>query len=112
MNNRIAIPLTGGVLSLHFGHCEVFYFANVEDGIIKDEEMITPPVHEPGLYPKWIKEQGANLVITGGIGQKAKTLFAENKVDLFIGTQKIVPKEIIKEYIAGTLIEGNNSCDH
>jgi len=112
MNKKIAIPLTQGVLSLHFGHCEVFYFANIENGVIKNEEIVTPPTHEPGLYPRWIKEQGADLVITGGIGQKARNLFAENKVELFIGSQKLLPKDIVQEYIAGTLTEGSNSCDH
>ena len=72
MNNKVAIPIEGGRLSAHFGHCEQFYFADIENGKIVKEETITSPEHQPGVYPVWVKQQGANAVIAGGIGWKAK----------------------------------------
>ena len=54
MKKKIAVPIENGKLCSHFGHCEYFYVATVNDGKIELEQDITPPAHEPGLYPKWV----------------------------------------------------------
>lgn len=112
MKEVIAIPVTGGVLSSHFGHCEEFYFATVEDGKITGERMQTPPAHEPGLYPRWVKEQGATLVIGGGMGQKARDLFAAQSLPVIVGAPLLDPRQVAEAHLAGTLETGSNSCDH
>ena len=112
MKQTIAIPVTDSVLSSHFGHCEEFYFATVEDKKIVDEKMITPPEHEPGLYPKWVKAQGADFVIAGGMGPKARDLFAANGVDIVVGAPTIAPREVVEQYLNGTLETTANSCNH
>ena len=40
---RYAIPVSGGVLSPHFGHCEQFAFIDVDDATkaINKKEMIS-----------------------------------------------------------------------
>ena len=58
MNKKIAIPTEGGKLCAHFGHCESFYMATIQEGLIVEETMVTPPAHEPGLYPAWVGQQG------------------------------------------------------
>ena len=51
---RIAVPVTGGVLSSHFGHCEQFLLFDVEaDGTtVGRRQELSPPPHEPGAYPQ------------------------------------------------------------
>ena len=112
MKTLIAIPVTEGVLSSHFGHCEQFYFATVEDGKILDEQMQTPPAHEPGLYPRWVKEQGAGLVIAGGMGQKARDLFAGQGLEAVVGAPTINPREVVEAYLEGRLETSANTCNH
>jgi hypothetical protein len=53
---KIAIPLTSGTLSSHFGHCEQFAVIDADPKTKKilSREDVTPPPHEPGLYPKWL----------------------------------------------------------
>ena len=58
----IVIPESGGKLSSHFGHCKQFTFIETESGKIKKIEMRTPPPHEPGVLPRWLSEQGANVI--------------------------------------------------
>lgn len=55
---RIAIPLTSGELSSHFGHCEQFAIISADPTgrKILSREDVTPPPHEPGLYPKWLAD--------------------------------------------------------
>ena len=112
MKKCIAVPVTAGVLSAHFGHCEQFYFAVTEDGKILEDRFQTPPAHEPGLYPKWVKEQGGELVIAGGMGQKARDLFAQNAVETIVGAPNEDPKVIVEKYLASALQTTENSCNH
>ena len=112
MRKIIVIPVTNGLLSAHFGHCEQFYFATVCGANIEKEEMITPPVHEPGLYPKWVKDHGGQLVITGGMGPKAVSLFAENNVEVVAGAPIEAPRTVVEKYLANNLETSANSCHH
>ncbi|MCK9159136.1 MAG: NifB/NifX family molybdenum-iron cluster-binding protein [Bacteroidaceae bacterium] len=112
MDRKIAIPTENGVLCSHFGHCQSFCFVDIKDDKISDKKNIVPPEHEPGLYPKWIKEQGATEVICGGIGQKARTLFADENIKLYIGVPNKAPEELVDDLLCNRLQTGVNSCDH
>ncbi len=111
---RIAIPLAKGKLSMHFGHCEQFALIDVEleTGKINGREDINPPPHEPGLLPPWLAKQGVNLVITGGMGQRAVKLFEMQGIRVVVGACSDEPEQVVKEYLAGTLQVGGNVCDH
>jgi len=111
---KIAIPLTGGKLSAHFGHCERFAMINVDQdskAILSKEEVVPPP-HEPGLFPAWLAERGATHIISGGMGQQAQNLFSQNKITVIVGAPALDPEEIAKMYLRGELKVGNNACDH
>ena len=112
MNKKIAIPTTNKVLSAHFGHCEKFVIYNVVDSKIVNEEWITPPPHEPGSHPKFLREMGCETIIAGGMGERAQTLFAENNIEVFIGVPDIPLTELVQMYIKSELKSGNNLCDH
>lgn len=109
---RIAIPMENGVLCSHFGHCAYFCFVDIEDGKIAGQKDIVPPEHEPGLYPRWVKEQGANEVICGGIGMKARNLFSSEGIKLYVGVPNRPAKELVGELLENALPTGENSCDH
>ena len=113
-NMRIAIPLAEGRLTMHFGHCETFAFieVNPESKEIVSIETVIPPEHVPGLFPKWVREQGAELVIAGGMGERAQELFAEQGVKVITGAPADSPEELVKAYFNDTLVTGKNACDH
>jgi ATP-binding protein involved in chromosome partitioning len=71
---RIAIPVTEGKLSAHFGHCEEFAVVDVDEQTreIAGVAKLLPPAHEPGVLPKWLSEQKADVIIAGGMGQRAQ----------------------------------------
>ncbi len=111
---KIAIPLAGGRLSMHFGHCEHFALIDVnaaEKKIVGREDIKAPP-HEPGLLPPWLAERGANVIIAGGMGQRAQSLFAEQGIQVLVGAASETPENLISDYLAGTLRTGENICDH
>lgn len=109
---KIAIPVANGQLNGHFGHTQQFYIFNIENNSIVKEEKLTPPPHEPGLYPKWLAEMGVTNVIAGGMGQKAIALFNQNKINVFVGVAIKDPKELVFDFLNGTLETRDNTCSH
>ena len=111
---KIAIPIAEGKLCMHFGHCEQFALLDVDKKAkkITGKQMLTPPAHEPGVLPKWLYEQGANVIIAGGMGSRAQSLFAENGIKVVVGAPGDEPDKLVISYLEGTLVSGTNVCDH
>jgi len=111
---KIAIPLAGGKLTAHFGHCEQFAVVDVdrESKTITGQTELDPPPHEPGVLPAWLAEQGVGLVIAGGMGQRAQGLFNQQSIQVVVGAPVETPQRLVSDYLAGTLQVGDNVCDH
>lgn len=112
MNKRFAIPTLNGELTAHFGHCEKFTIIDTENGKITNEEHITPPVHQPGVYPRYLAEQGVHVIIAGGMGQKAQDIFAQNNINVCMGVTAGSPQQLVQDYLQNNLKTGENLCDH
>jgi Mrp family chromosome partitioning ATPase/predicted Fe-Mo cluster-binding NifX family protein len=111
---KIAIPIVDGKLCMHFGHCEQFALLDVDETTKKvtGKRMVTPPPHEPGVLPRWLHQEGATVIIAGGMGQRAQSLFAENGIKVVVGAPAEAPEQLVAQYLAGTLVSGTNVCDH
>ncbi len=110
----IAIPVVNGEVSAHFGHAEQFSLITLDpaSGSITSTEEKTPPPHEPGVLPRWLKEQKVDLVLAGGMGQRAKSMLEQQGVRVVVGIESADPEAIVKKWQAGTLKTGDNVCDH
>lgn len=111
---RIAIPLAGGRLCAHFGHCEQFALVDADEHtrqVIKTTCAVPPP-HEPGALPRWLNDQSVNVVITGGMGRRALQLFESFGIRVVVGAPADTPERVAAAYLAGNLITGENVCDH
>lgn len=110
---KVAIPVTNGLLSQHFGHCEEFIIFDVDsENRVVTEQILQPPVHEPGMLPRWLGELGVDTIIAGGMGSRAQNLFSQNGIQVVIGAESNAPKLIIGSYLSGILETGSNTCDH
>jgi len=109
---KIAVPTVDGVLCMHFGHSEKFALVDVDGEEAKGVQFLTPPAHAPGVLPKWLHEQGANVIIASGMGSRAQMLFKENDIDVLVGAPIMEPEKIVKQYMAGELTLAGNVCDH
>jgi len=111
---RIAIPLVQGKLSLHFGHCDQFAIIDVNEqgSEINKRDDLTPPAHEPGVLPPWLHENGVNVIIAGGMGQRAQQLFTQNDIKVVVGASSGTPEELVSAFLQDTLQTGDNICDH
>ena len=111
---KIAVPVIQDQLSMHFGHCDQFTIFEIDE---KNKQITgksdhKPPAHEPGVLPKWLSELGVNVIIAGGMGQRAADLFIENSIKVFIGAQEKNPEELVSNYLDGCLVTGANTCSH
>ena len=111
---KIAVPVANDRLAMHFGHCEAFAIVETDDEKkeVVSKSMSTAPPHEPGVLPRWLNEQGVDLVIAGGMGQRAQALFAQAGVQVVVGAPAGTPEELALAHISGTLESGANLCDH
>ena len=84
----------------------------VEGNEISKKEMLVPPPHEPGVLPNWLHQLGADVIIAGGMGQRAVGLFEERGIKVVTGAPALTPEEIVNSYLNNTLMTGSNLCDH
>ena len=111
-NMRYAIPTADGVLAMHFGHADSFTLVDVSDGQITAVQSATPPSHAPGVLPAWLKENGVDTIIAGGMGSRARDLFTRSGIAVVVGASSVAAEELVKRHLAGTLKTGDNVCDH
>lgn len=109
---KFAIPLAGGKLTAHFGHCQEFALVDVEDDQIVGQKTLIPPPHEPGVLPRWLNENGVNVIIAGGMGQRALGFFNDFGIKVATGAPAMEPQVLVQQYLNNTLKTGANVCDH
>ena len=109
---KFAIPLANHKLTAHFGHCREFALIEAEGNEITKKEILVPPPHEPGVLPAWLHSLGASVIIAGGMGGRALSLFKQNGIKVVTGASAGEPEELVKSYLNNTLATGENVCDH
>jgi predicted Fe-Mo cluster-binding NifX family protein len=111
---KIAVPVAGGLLSQHFGHCEAFAFYEVrpETKEIERIRSVAPPAHAPGVLPGWLHSEGVDLIIVGGMGSRAQALLSSIGIRVVTGAPLERPEAIVQAYLEATLVTGDNACDH
>jgi ATP-binding protein involved in chromosome partitioning len=108
MATRIAVPVLSNVLCAHFGQFDV----DADTASIVSRQDLTPPHHEPGVYPRWLAEQNVTVVLAGGMGGRAQDLFADNNIQVVVGISGGDPESVVQTYLTGGLVPGANPCDH
>ena len=110
---KVAVPVENGRICPHFGHAPQFAFVDVSGEKAVSMEVMVPPPHEPGVLPRWLKDQGATHVVCGGIGAGAVNILRDNGIQLIAGVTGMEPQEAAVSAVNGRL-EGvtGPTCDH
>jgi len=112
MKKLVAVPTINKKLCVHFGHCEQFAVVETTGNKVTKVDYLTPPVHQPGTYPRFLADKGVSAVLAGGIGDKAKTIFVQNNIEVFMGVSAEDPEALVEQYLTDQLQIGDNQCDH
>ena len=109
---KIAIPTKDGKLCSHFGHCDEFTFAEVNNET-KEIVELTTGAPEGGVSCQcagWLAEQGAEIVLAGGIGGRPIMALNEKGIKVVAGCPELEINNIVEKYLNNTLATGENSC--
>lgn len=107
----IAFPTSDRVsIDAHFGKAPEFALYIIRNTDISEIKYLTPPPHAPGVIPKFLQEHNVDVVITGGMGQQAISLFNQANIDIILGATGRIDVNLA-EYIGGFLTSGDNTCE-
>jgi Mrp family chromosome partitioning ATPase/predicted Fe-Mo cluster-binding NifX family protein len=111
---RIALPIENGRLNGHFGGSREFAIVEVDANAktILRSETLPAPKHEPGAFPRWLHSLGVQVIIAGGIGQRALTLFAEQGINVVAGPADELVEALVAAYLNGQLTGKPEGCAH
>ena len=106
---RIAISTDEGVISGHFGRCPSFTLVDVDNNKVVEKQTIANPGHHPGYLPEFLRGQGVNCIMAGGMGNRARALFGEHGIEVIVGVTGPID-EVIDRFVCGQLEGGANTC--
>jgi predicted Fe-Mo cluster-binding NifX family protein len=111
MNTVIAVPssLPGGLespLGAHFGHCDLYTVVSVEEGKIKQVEVIPNVPHQQGgcMAPvQYLAGKGVKKLIAGGMGLRPLMGFNQVGIDVYFGGNLQTVGDAVQLLIEGGL---------
>jgi len=111
---KIAIPVSGGRLSPHFGRCESFALIEADPGTkqIQGQQLVASPPHERGAFPAMLAQHGVTHLLVSGIGWRALELFRQHGIEVVTGAPPDAPEDVVRAFLDGTLESGECPCDH
>jgi predicted Fe-Mo cluster-binding NifX family protein len=99
------------VVSPHFGRCPYFIMVDLDGCEVQQVTAVTNPYyrhHQPGQVPRFIRERGADVMITGGMGRRAIALFEQYAIEAVTGASGTVRRSL-EQYLGGAL-QGAQPC--
>lgn len=116
MNLKIAIPVVDGRLLGHFGESQLFALieADRQSRIIVCTQIVEAPPHEPGSFPRWLREQGVQVLIVArnGIGQRALDNLIHHGIEVRAGRPSTPMEALVVAYLGGQLSRMQEGCDY
>ncbi len=92
-------------VSHHFGRCPYFTVINIENNEILNAEAVENPFfssHSPGQVPDFIESLGADIMIAGGMGGRAISIFNSYGIKCSTGATGSV-RRAVTQYLSGSL---------
>ena len=109
---KIAVTYEDGQVFQHFGHCEAFKVYVVEDKRIVSSQVIGTGGSGHGALAVFLKNQGVETLICGGIGGGARTALAQAGIELYPGASGDAD-QAVEALLKGTLeYDPDTMCSH
>ena len=111
---KIAIPVENGRLNSHFGGSRYFTLIEVDQEAksVLTSRTIEAPQHQPGLFPRWLREQGVRVVIASGIVHRALAIFAHHGIAVRAGLASASVEKLVTAYLNNELKLTPDGCEH
>jgi len=106
---KIAVSTDMESVSAHFGRCPEYTLVEISGKSVVNREIVPNPGHEPGRIPRFLKDQGVDVIIAGGMGRRALALFDEMGIRPILGVSGRVDK-VVDLLLEDKLEEGESMC--
>ena len=109
---KIAVTYEAGLIYQHFGHTAAFKLYEVQNGDVVASRVIGTEGHGHGALAGFLKAQGVDTLICGGIGGGAQLALAEAGIKLYGGVRGDAD-DAVQDLLSGTLrYNPNVRCNH
>ena len=109
---KIAVTYENGQVFQHFGHTQQFRLYEVQDGKIAQATILDTQGTGHGALAGFLKAQGVDVLLCGGIGGGAKNALAEAGIQLFGGITGDAD-QAVQAYLDGKLqFDPDVMCHH
>ena len=109
---RIAVTYENGQIFPHFGRTEQFKLYDVDNGAVTASQVIGTNGNGHGALAGFLRAQGVEALICGGIGGGAQSALAAAGITLYGGASGSAD-EAVQALLAGNLnYDPNVHCDH
>ena len=109
---KIAVTYENGQIFQHFGHTEMFKVYEVEDGQIKNTDLVSALGSGHGALAGFLTANGVDTLICGGIGGGAQMALAQARIKLYGGVSGDADNAV-NAFINGTLgYDPDVKCNH
>lgn len=99
---KLAITYENGQIFQHFGHSREFKLYELENGKIQSSQVVDSNGSGHGALAGFLKAQGVDALICGGIGGGARTALEQAGIQLFGGVTGSTDKAA-EDFANGTL---------
>ena len=100
---KIAVTYEAGLIFQHFGHTAQFKIYEIEKDEVATAQVVDTDGYGHGALAGFLKAQGVNVLICGGIGGGAQMALAEAGIQLFGGVSGDAD-EAVEALLAGELV--------
>jgi len=99
------------IVGQHFGMVPTYTVLDIDNNSVEIVENTSQHNGGVGLPPELLSKIGVNIMLCGGLGQKAVNMFCEYGIDVFIGAQGTV-ETAINDWKEGNLVSptSENVC--
>ena len=109
---KIAVTYDNGQIFQHFGHSAQFKLYEVSGGMILNTAVVDTNGSGHGALAGFLKQNGVDTLICGGIGPGAQNALAQAGIQLFGGLSGAADAAVA-DYLAGKLVfDPDIHCTH
>ncbi|MBR3310352.1 MAG: FKBP-type peptidyl-prolyl cis-trans isomerase [Solobacterium sp.] len=108
---KIAVTYENGNIFQHFGRTETFKIYEIENNTVISSEVNGTEGHAHEALADFLKAQGVEVLICGGMGPGAQNALAQAGIEVYAGAEGSCD-EAVEKYLKGELTSTGVNCDH
>ncbi len=109
---KIAVTYADGLIFQHFGHTPAFKIYEAADSTVIAARIVETAGSGHGALAGFLKEQGVDVLICGGIGGGAQMALAEAGIRLFGGVSGDADDAVAALLVGDLMYNPCVRCDH